>query len=58
MDKNNIVSKEYTEFFDKLKQRVAKSRYQAACAVNLELIFTLPSYQSMSFKELVSRSIG
>lgn len=38
MDKNNIISKEYTEFLDKLKQRVTKSRYQAVRAVNRELI--------------------
>jgi hypothetical protein len=35
----DFLSKEYTSFIEDLKQRVATSRYQAARAVNKELVF-------------------
>jgi hypothetical protein len=37
-----ILDKSYGAFFEELKQRIYKNRYQAALHVNKELIFIVP----------------
>jgi predicted nuclease of restriction endonuclease-like (RecB) superfamily len=36
---NRIISKEYVAFLEQIKARVATSRYQAALAVNREMLY-------------------
>ena len=38
MISNNFISKDYTEFLEQLKARVANARYQAARKINQELV--------------------